>query len=62
LVTEEYRKHTLVRTGKFYEWAIKYNPRLDASTVNAWNDRFPIPQGIIDSNTGAKMEQNPGYN
>ncbi|MDE3740925.1 RagB/SusD family nutrient uptake outer membrane protein [Maribacter polysaccharolyticus] len=61
LVTEEYRKHTLVRTGKFYEWAIKYNPRLDATKVFEYNELFPIPQGIIDSNTGAVMEQNPGY-
>ncbi|WP_273277580.1 RagB/SusD family nutrient uptake outer membrane protein [Maribacter polysiphoniae] len=61
LVTEEYRRHTLVRTGKFYEWAIKYNPRLDAGSVNEYNDLLPIPQGIIDSNTGAVMEQNPGY-
>jgi hypothetical protein len=62
LVTEEYRKHTLVRTGKFYEWAAKYNPRLDESKVQPYNEYFPIPQGIIDANTGAVMEQNSGYN
>jgi hypothetical protein len=62
LVTEEYRKHTLVRTSKFYEWAAKYNPRLDESKVQPYNEYFPIPQGIIDSNTGAVMEQNSGYN
>lgn len=61
LVTEEYRKHTLVRTGLFYDWTIKYNPRIDASKVNQYNILFPIPQGIIDSNTEAEMEQNPGY-
>lgn len=62
LVTEEYRRHTLVRTGKFYEWVVKYNPRLDESKVQPYNEYFPIPQGIIDSNTGAVMEQNSGYN
>ncbi|MEE4286490.1 MAG: RagB/SusD family nutrient uptake outer membrane protein [Mariniphaga sp.] len=62
LVTEEYRRHTLVRTGKFYEWAVKYNPRLDESKVQPYNEYFPIPQGIIDANTGAVMEQNSGYN
>ncbi len=62
LVTEEYRRHTLVRTGKFYEWTVKYNPRLDESKVQPYNEYFPIPQGIIDANTGAVMEQNPGYN
>jgi len=62
LVTEEYRKHTLVRTGTFYEWTIKYNPRLDATKVFEYNEYLPIPQGIIDANTGAAMEQNEGYN
>ncbi|MFB9057369.1 RagB/SusD family nutrient uptake outer membrane protein [Mariniflexile ostreae] len=62
LVTEEYRKHTLVRTGTFYDRVIKYNPRLDATKVYEYNEYFPIPQGIIDANTGAKMEQNFGYN
>jgi len=62
LVTEEYRRHTLVRTGTFYERTLLYNPRLDNSTLNTFNDYLPIPQSIIDSNTGAVMEQNPGYN
>ncbi len=62
LVTEEYRRHTLVRTGKFYEWTLKYNRNLDESKVNPWNNLLPIPLGIIQSNTGAVMEQNPGYN
>lgn len=62
LVSEEYRKHTLVRTGTFYERTVNNNPRLDASKVFEYNEYFPIPQGIIDSNTGAVMEQNPGYN
>jgi len=62
LVSEEYRRHTLVRTGKFYEWTLKYNRTLDESKVNTWNDLFPIPLSIIQSNTGAVMEQNPGYN
>lgn len=62
LVTEEYRRHTLVRTGKFYEWAVKYNPRLDESKVSPENALLPIPLTVIDSNTGAVMGQNPGYN
>lgn len=61
LVTEEFRKHTLVRTGKFNEWTAQYNPRLDNSKVSDFNKFFPIPQGIIDTNTGGAMEQNPGY-
>ncbi len=62
LVTEEYRRHTLVRTGKFYEWAVKYNPRLDASKVSPENALLPIPLSIINSNTDLEMRQNPGYN
>lgn len=62
LVTEEYRRHTLVRTGTFYERSILYNPRLDASKVNTFNELLPIPQEIIDTNTGAPFMQNDGYN
>jgi hypothetical protein len=62
LVTEEYRRHTLVRTGKFYELTLKYNRTLDESKVNPWNNLLPIPLSIIQSNTGAVMNQNPGYN
>lgn len=61
LVTEEYRKHTLVRTGTFYDRTLKYNPRLDVTHINSYNVYFPIPQSIIDSNTGAVMDQNTGY-
>lgn len=61
LVTEEYRKHTLVRTGTFYDRTVLYNPRLDDTKVFDYNEYFPIPQGIIDANTGAEMKQNLGY-
>ncbi|WP_169786436.1 RagB/SusD family nutrient uptake outer membrane protein [Pseudalgibacter alginicilyticus] len=61
LVTEEYRKHALVRTGTFYDRTVLYNPRLDDTKVFEYNEYFPIPQGIIDANTGAVMEQNTGY-
>ncbi len=62
LITEEYRRHTLIRTGKFMEWCVKYNPRLDQTKVQQFNELLPIPQTIIDSNTGSVMPQNPGYN
>lgn len=62
LVSEEYRKHTLIRTGKFLEWVVRYNPHLDESKVFPHNVYMPIPQEIIDTNTDAEMEQNPGYN
>ncbi len=63
LVTEEHRKYHLNRNGLFVEWAVKYNPRIEGFGIDIfeYNDLFPIPQGVIDANTGAVMEQNPGY-
>lgn len=59
LVGEELRRFTLSRLGKLKERTLKYNPktqnRLD------YHDVWPIPQSIIDSNTGADFPQNPGY-
>jgi len=32
------------------------------NTINDFNQFWPIPQQVIDANTGAIFEQNPGYN
>jgi len=61
LVSEEYRRHTLVRTGTFYERTLKYNPLVTEDEITEDNALLPIPQGIIDANTDNVMEQNPGY-
>jgi hypothetical protein len=60
LIVEEQRRRTLVRMGVLYERVKKYNPS-SATTVQPHNELWPIPQNVIDSNTGAVMEQNPGY-
>lgn len=60
LVGEELRRFTLVRTGKLVERAVKYNSY--CSSMDNHNALWPIPQTIIDSNTGAEFPQNPGYN
>ena len=62
LVTEELRRETLIRTGKLLERA--RNPVYNKFTVGIkdFHVLLPIPQKVIDANTGRKMEQNPGYN
>jgi hypothetical protein len=63
LATEEDRRYALNRNNLFLEWTSKYNPILESGvTVYEYNNLFPIPQSIIDSNTGSVLEQNPGYN
>ncbi len=60
LVGEELRRFTLVRTGKLVERVKKYNPF--SKDMDEHHTLWPIPQYIIDSNTGADFPQNNGYN
>lgn len=60
LVIEEPRRRTLVRMGVLYDQIKRYNPS-SATTIQPHHELWPIPQNVIDSNTGAVMEQNPGY-
>lgn len=60
LVGEEIRRFTLVRTGKMVERVRQYNT-VCGSKMNENFTLWPIPQSIIDSNTGAEFPQNPGY-
>lgn len=59
LVTEEERRETLVRTGKLIERTKAHNPL--AKDIQSFHVLFPIPQVVIDANTGKPMQQNPGY-
>lgn len=59
LVGEELRRFTLQRTGKHIERVAKYNPY--SAGFDEHNLIWPIPQNVIDSNTGAEFPQNPGY-
>jgi len=68
LYTEENRILTLLRLGKVYERVSQYNDNpyfnyfgLTPLEVEEHNNLWPIPQDVIDFNTGATIEQNPGY-
>ena len=60
LITEEDRRHTLNRTGKFVERTQLYNDFAGPTIANAPR-YYPIPRKVIDANTGAVMAQNEGY-
>jgi starch-binding outer membrane protein, SusD/RagB family len=65
LVYEECRWNTLLRMGgtiavdRIKKYA--YWPET-ATTLTFSYNLWPIPQTVIDSNTGVKLEQNPGWN
>ncbi len=61
LFLEEERRITLNRVGKLYERTVKYNPQI-GPTMKRENVLFPIPLDAIQLNTGAVLQQNPGYN
>ncbi len=61
LITEEHRRHALLRMGKLVERVELYND-FAGPTIAQAPLLFPIPQSVIDANTGRKMIQNPGYN
>lgn len=66
LVTEECRRETLYRTGTLVERTRKYNhiasgERDGGAGIQDYNVLLPIPQRVIDANTGYEMEQNEGY-
>ncbi len=57
---EEQRAITLRRVGRFGPRVVLYN-RLSGPGYDPKFDLFPIPLKEIEANTGAKLEQNPGY-
>lgn len=60
LVSEELRKITLLRTGKYLERTRKYNP-LSMDYVQDHHKLYPIPASAIDANKDKLMDQNLGY-
>lgn len=56
---EENRLATLMRLGKLVERTNRYNGTFD---YYDYQNLWPIPQSEIEKNTGAVLEQNPGYN
>ncbi|MDY7396892.1 RagB/SusD family nutrient uptake outer membrane protein [Aureibaculum sp. 2210JD6-5] len=61
LAMEEQRLLTLHRLGLQYERTKALNPWGAGTTIAPHNNLWPIPQKDIDLNTGAVIEQNPGY-
>ncbi len=60
LMTEEHRRYTLLRTGKWLERTQLYNA--NGGQLIAEKDKlFPIPQIVIDANLNEEMLNNPGY-
>ena len=61
LCFEERRRLTLYRTGTYVERTRRLNS-FQGSQVEEYMCLFPIPYSFIEANTGAHIEQNPGYN
>lgn len=59
LLTEELRRYTLIRTGTLISRTLEHNPI--AAGIKSHHILWPIPQPIIDANTGKIMPQNDGY-
>ena len=60
LVTEEHRRYTLLRTGTWLSRTKAMNT-LAGPFITARDTLFPIPQSVIDANSGKVMPQNPGF-
>ncbi|AMR27543.1 hypothetical protein A0257_10840 [Hymenobacter psoromatis] len=60
LVTEEYRRYTLLRTNTWLTRTRLYN-KLSGPKITDRDKLLPIPQSVIDANLTKPMPQNPGY-
>ncbi|KAB7727362.1 RagB/SusD family nutrient uptake outer membrane protein [Rudanella paleaurantiibacter] len=60
LLTEEHRRYTLLRTGKWLE-RTRRNNAIAGSKITERDQLLPIPQSVIDANLTKTMPQNPGY-
>ena len=60
LVSEENRPYTLKRLDLLYSRTLLYNKGA-AEYMQPYQVLYPIPQSVIDANTGVVMDQNPGY-
>ncbi len=77
LITEEQRRHTLIRlsqeggkderlAGNIFKTRTRMYNEVSGREVRGMHDDvtpvlFPVPKTFIDSNSGRKIEQNPGY-
>jgi len=61
LFGEEFRMLTLGRLGLIYDRTRKYGLPAAQASIQPFNNLLPIPQTVIDLNSQAPMDQNPGY-
>nr|WP_199077292.1 RagB/SusD family nutrient uptake outer membrane protein [Pedobacter sp. ASV19] len=63
LYSEEFRLNTLMRMGKLAEYLNKYNGYMKTNgyVADVHLNKMPIPNSVIQANTGAVMTQNIGY-
>lgn len=59
LGVEEKRRLTLMRLGLLYNRVTRFNPYY--KEIQEFHNLWPIPFNEIERNTGAVLEQNPGY-
>ncbi|WP_422082106.1 RagB/SusD family nutrient uptake outer membrane protein [Ulvibacterium sp.] len=60
LITEEQRRYTLLRLGKWLERTRLYNSQ-SGPLITERDRLLPIPQPVIDANLDLEFPQNPGY-
>lgn len=60
LISEEYRRCTLLRTDKWLTRTRLYN-KLSGPKITDRDKLLPIPQSVIDANLTRTLPQNPGY-
>jgi len=61
LYGEEFRMLTLGRLGLIYQRTKDHGYTASAASIQSFNNLLPIPQTVIDLNSQAPMDQNPGY-
>lgn len=61
LFGEELHTLTLTRLGLLYDRTKRFGYVVSQNTVQPKNNLMPIPQAVIDANSQAVFEQNPGY-
>ena len=60
LWSEEHRRYSLIRAGKWYERVSQFNKVGGPTATESRDELLPIPQSVIDVNT-VSFPQNPGY-
>jgi hypothetical protein len=60
LFSEEERRYTLLRTGKWLE-RVRLHNKIAGPVVTERDMLLPVPQSVIDANLTQPMNQNPNY-